>query len=175
MQNKIEIHKIYSSSEHNYFTREKFDIGKSADIEHEFIELTEGKGISGDRFEFSTYPITFMSLEVIEEVCKTLEIEQKLELFRRNVIISGVHLNSLIGEEFSIGEVSFRGLAHCAPCPWMNAVMKRGVYSAMRGRGGLRVEVVRGGSLSLGEHSLQTSATLERDVLQALKRMSIPS
>jgi len=172
---EVKIHQIFSSPEHNYFTREKFDIGVSVTLEHNSVTLQEGRGIKGDRFEFSTYPITLFSLEVAEEVCRELELPLDVKLFRRNIIISGVHLNSLIGEEFTLGGVKFRGLAHCAPCPWMNAVMKKGAYTLMRGRGGLRVEVVSAGTLVLGEISLETQKLQEESPLSALKRGLIPS
>jgi len=172
---EVKIDYIFSSPEHNYFTREKFDIEVSVTLEHNSVTLQEGRGIKGDRFEFSTYPITLFSLEVAEEVCRELELPLDVKLFRRNIIISGVHLNSLIGEEFTLGGVKFRGLAHCAPCPWMNAVMKKGAYTLMRGRGGLRVEVVSAGTLVLGEISLETQKLQEESPLSALKRGLIPS
>jgi len=172
---EVKIHHIFSSPEHNYFTREKFDIGVSPTLEHNSVKLQGGRGIKGDRFEFSTYPITLFSLEVAEEVCRELELPLDMKLFRRNIIISGVHLNSLIGEEFTLGGVKFRGLAHCAPCPWMNAVMKKGAYALMRGRGGLRVEVLSAGTLVLGETSLETQKLQEESPQSALKRGLIPS
>ena len=172
---EVTIHHIFSSPEHNYFTREKFDVGVSPTLEHESIELESGKGIKGDRFEFSTYPVTLFSLEVAKAVCKELELPLDVKLFRRNIIISEVHLNSLIGEEFTLGGVKFRGLAHCSPCPWMNAVFKKGAYALMRGRGGLRVKVLSSGSLSLGSSLLESEVALLESPLRPLKRGMIPS
>ena len=171
----IRIHKIYTSPKHNYFTRDKFDIGNAPSIEHERVELRAKQGLPEDRFEFSTYPITLFSLEVAEEVCRTLELALQLELFRRNMIVSGVHLNSLIGEEFILSGVKFRGLGHCSPCPWMNAVMKKGAYTLMKGRGGLRVEVLSGGSLLCGETILESQVLQNESPLTPLKRGIIPS
>jgi len=171
----VKVHHIFSSPSHNYFTREKFDVGSAPTLEHSSIALEKGRGIRDDRFEFSKYPLTLLSLEVAREVCRELEIPLELQLFRRNIIISGVHLNSLIGEEFLLGGVKFRGLAHCAPCPWMNAVMKKGAYSLMRGRGGLRVEVLSGGTLVCEETCIESSKELMLSPLQALKKAVIPS
>ena len=171
----IKIHNIFTSPEHNYFTREKFDIGTTPSLEHESILCKEGKGFKGDRFEFSTYPITLFSLEVAEAVCEKMQIPLDIELFRRNIVVSGVHLNSLIGKRFKIGEVEFEGLAHCAPCTWMNAVMKKGVYSEMVGRGGLRVKVIKGGVLSCTEMSLFSQEEISENPLTPLKKPKIPS
>ena len=171
----IIIHHIFTSPKHNYFTRKKFDIGDSPSIEHTEINLVENKGLKDDRFEFSKYQITLFSLEVATEVCSSLNIELDIKLFRRNIIVSGVHLNSLIGKKFKIAEVEFEGLEHCSPCTWMNAVMKKGVYNSMRGRGGLRVRVINGNKLSLGNTNLITEDEIMKNPLEALKRPNIPS
>jgi len=171
---KIEIHHIFTSPKHNYFTRDKFDVGDAPTLEHQSVSLQEERGLAGDRFEFSKYPITLFSLEVAQDVCTTLELELDLKLFRRNIIVSGVHLNSLIGKRFKIGEVEFEGLAHCSPCTWMNAVMKKGAYSEMKGRGGLRAKVVNGAVLSCGEAQLWSEEELSTNPLQALRLSKIP-
>ena len=154
MKQEIQIHNIFTSPKHNYFTRVKFDIGTYETIEHDEIELVKDRGLKDDRFEFSKYPITFFSLEVAKDVCASQEIALDLKLFRRNIIISGVHLNSLIGQRFFIDGIEFEGLAHCSPCTWMNAVMKKGTYNAMKGRGGLRAKVISDGTLKLGKNNL---------------------
>jgi len=171
---EVVIHNIFTSPEHNYFTREKFDVGDAKTIEHDSIELSKGVGLKGDRFEFSKYSITFLSLEVAQKVCKELDIDLDVKLFRRNIIISGVHLNSLIGKRFKIDDVEFEGLAHCAPCTWMNAVMKKGAYASMRGRGGLRVNVVNGGLLKKGYAELLSETKLDESPLKALDKPKLP-
>ena len=80
---------------HNIFTRDKFDVGDAPTLENQSVNLQTERGFAGDRFEFSKYTITLFSLEVAQEVCTTLELELDLKLFRRNLIVSGVHLNPL--------------------------------------------------------------------------------
>jgi hypothetical protein len=171
---EVKLHNIFTSSAHNYFTREKFDIGTHPVIAHTSVLLEKNKGLCGDRFEFSLYPVTFFSLEVAKDVCNTLELELELKLFRRNIIISGVNLGQLIGKRFLIGDVGFEGLSHCAPCPWMNAVMKKGAYALMKGRGGLRAKVIQGGILELGEQVLISENRLTKNPLEALGKPFIP-
>ena len=173
-QTNISILKIFTSPKHNYFTRDKFDIGDAPTIEHKNVILEKNKGLAGDRFEFSKYPITFLSLEVVQDLCENLDIELNLQVFRRNIIISGVHLNSLIGKRFKIADIQFEGIAHCAPCTWMNAVMKKGAYIQMRGRGGLRAKVIKGGELKLGQSIFLSEEELGKDMLEALTRPNIP-
>lgn len=174
-QTEITIHHIFTSQSHNYFTRDKFDVGDSSTLEHNSVELIVGRGLQNDRFEFSKYPITLFSLEVAEEVCSSLELDLDIKLFRRNIIVSGIHLNSLIGQRFKIGSVEFEGLAHCAPCTWMNAVMKKGAYSQMRGRGGLRVKVIGNGTLEIGKRDILSEIVLDENPLKALDKLKIPS
>ncbi len=175
MNADITIAHIYSSPEHHYFTREKFDVGTAPTFEHDEVELEPERGIMDDRFEFSKYPLTFISEEIMIAVCRSLELEYRPSLFRRNIVISGVNLNQLIGKRFFIGDVEFEGIEHCAPCTWMNAVMKKGAYKLMIGRGGMRAKVTKAGFLKRGTNKLITEHDFEfLDPLQAAKRPKIP-
>jgi len=175
MTTEITISHIYSSPEHHYFTREKFDVGTAETFEHKHLDFVPNRGIQGDRFEFSKYPITFVSEEVIREVCKELDLRYRPSLFRRNIVLSGINLNQLIGKRFRIGSVEFEGLEHCAPCTWMNAVMKKGAYRLMSGRGGLRVKVLKAGTLTQGYNTLLTEDEFELlNPKEALKKPRIP-
>ena len=171
----IEIHHIFSSPAHNYFTRKKFHVGDAPHKEHSSVTLTPHQGIVGDRFEFATYPLTLFSLEVAKEVSYELQLPLELPLFRRNIIVSGIHLNSLIGEKFFINGVLFEALSHCAPCPWMNAVMKKGAYNLMKGRGGLRIQPLEYGELRVGLTKLISSKEITANPLERLKKPSLPT
>lgn len=175
MRIDVHISHIYASCEHHYFTREKFDIGSAPTYELEGVDLEPNRGIKGDRFEFSQYPLTFICVEVMKEVCKSLELPYDPSLFRRNIVISGINLNQLIGKEFIIGGVRFEGLDGCAPCTWMNAVMKKGAYRLMSRRGGLRAKVLKKGSLKTGPNTLITEDDFELlSPLDSLQRPKIP-
>ncbi len=177
----VNISHIYTSPEHHYFTREKFDVGSAPTYDLEHVCLNRGQGIPGDRFEFSKYPVTFISQEVMQEVCSALELPYNPRLFRRNIVISGLNLTQLIGKEFVIHNaatkesVAFQGIEHCAPCTWMNAVMKKGAYALMRGRGGLRAKVIDPGLLKTGDNILITQDNYEAlDPCTALTRPRLP-
>jgi len=181
MKIDVNISHIYSSPEHHYFTRDKFDVGSAPTYDLEYVRLEKGKGIADDRFEFSKYPVTFICEEVMREVCLELELPYDPGLFRRNIVISGINLMQLIGKKFSFihagrqGSVTFEGIEHCAPCTWMNAVMKKGAYASMRGRGGLRARVIDEGELSAGANTLITEDNYELlDPCAALARPRLP-
>ncbi|MGB5964968.1 MAG: MOSC domain-containing protein [Sulfurimonadaceae bacterium] len=166
----VTIHKLFSSPQHNYFTRPKFEVGNAPTITHQKLYLKANRGIEEDRFETGRYPITFFSLEVAQEMEKELARNIEIEDFRRNIIISGVNLCELIGKRFSIGGVSFEGIAHCNPCTWMNAMIGKGAYGLMKGRGGLRAKVIEGGEITPGETVLQSDTIL---IIEATTPMTI--
>lgn len=173
-EQRVTLHAIYSSPEHNYFTRPRFEIGNAPTISHENVTLQPGRGIDGDRFEDSRYPLTFFSLEVAEAVAAALKQPTRPELFRRNLLVSGVNLGELIGERFRIGDVLFEGISHCAPCTWMNAALGEGAYRLLRGRGGLRASVLEGGALSLGEQVLISDKPLRLPPEAPLSKPKLP-
>jgi len=175
MNIEVRVSHIYSSPEHHYFTREKFDVGTAPTLEHDCVELDPERGIKGDRFEFSSFAITFVSEEVMKDVFTRLDLVYNPILFRRNIVISGINLNQLIGKTFKLGGVTFEGLEHCAPCTWMNAVMKKGAYRLMSGRGGLRARVLERGCLKTGANPLITKEVFELlDPIEAKKKPRIP-
>ncbi|MDH4944002.1 MOSC domain-containing protein [Sulfurimonas sp. C5] len=168
------IHHIFTSPQHNYFTREKFDVGDAPTLEHKEINVKQGQGLQGDRFKFSKYPITLISAEVIDEISKALGFEVDPKLFRRNIIISGIHLNSLIGKKFYLGDVLCEGMAHCAPCTWMDAVIVKGTYKLMKGRGGLRIKVLSNGELKCGTTTIETDEEITANPVMPLATSKIP-
>lgn len=174
MTRGVTIHRIFRSPAHNYFARPRFQAGDAPTEPIVSVRLDPGHGIPGDRFCASRYPITFFSLEVAEAVAEVFPAATDLTLFRRNIIIRGINLNELIGERFAIGGVVFEGISHCSPCPWMDAVMGKGVYKMMIGRGGLRAKVIAGGTLKCGKEMLQCDKALVLDPSAPLVRKKLP-
>ena len=170
----VNLHHFFTSAKHNYFTRPKFEVGTSPTLSHKSLTFQEGKGIKGDRFEESLYPVTFFSFEVAEAIDKAFDKKIDIELYRRNITISGINLCELIGKQFYVGDVLFEGMAHCNPCTWMNAIIGKGTYREMKGRGGLRAKVLKGGMLSLGKVTLQTDTILTKDPAEAMILSRLP-
>lgn len=174
MDYPVTLHHLYSSPGHNYFTRPKHTPGTAPTRVHERLSLSAGSGIEGDRFEQGRYPITFFSLEVAEEIATTFEMPIDIALYRRNIIISGVNLCELIGQQFRIGEVLFEGMAHCNPCTWMDAMITKGVYREMKGRGGLRAKVLEGGTISIGKENLKSDIIFSKSATEAMVISRLP-
>ena len=146
---------LYISPEHNYFGHHGQPAGQSPVIELDEASLVAGKGIEGDRFfgwkEDYKGQITFFSHEVYKDLCASLNVtDTPPSVFRRNVIVSGIDLNSLIGQEFILQGIRFRGICECSPCHWMDQAFHPGAESALKGRGGLRARILTSGILRRG-------------------------
>ena len=127
------------------------------------IECVAGHGIRGDRFydyrDNYKGQITFFSLEVFERLAAHFGLtDESASVLRRNVIVSGIDLNGLIGEEFAIQGVRLRGTAHCKPCYWMNHAVGAGAEEFLQGNGGLRAQILADGTIALGDARLLLAA-----------------
>ena len=147
---------LFISPEHVYFGHHGKPAGKEPMQEVSEIECVAGSGIRGDRFfnfkEDYKGQITFFSLETWEALCERFRVGDKgPEIFRRNVVVSGVDLNAWIEEEFEIQGIRFSGTQEAAPCYWMNQAFAKGAEDALKGRGGLRARILSDGFLRVGQ------------------------
>ena len=63
----------------------------------------------------------------------------------------GVDLNALAGRRFAIGEVEIAGRRWCEPCAVLQRLTAPGVLRGLVHRGGLRADIVRGGTIARGD------------------------
>lgn len=146
------IQHLYLSPGHNFFGHHDLPPGEHPMVERDELRLFAGRGIEGDRF-FDFKPnykgqITFFAGEVHDDLCARLGVRDRPpSVFRRNVITRGVDLNELIGEEFEVQGVRFRGMAECTPCYWMDHAFGEGAEAALKDRGGLRAKILTDGVL----------------------------
>ena len=158
----IDIKGLYRSTGHSY--KGRAGLG-SLDYKIEEclqFDLVAGSGIIGDRF-FDHKPdfkgqITFFDWAVYERVKQEFNLpELHSSAFRRNALISGIDLNSLIGKTFTINGVEYSGSEEASPCFWMDEACAEGVHEFLKGIGGLRCRIHNNGSLTLGEHEITVS------------------
>ncbi len=137
---------------------------------HDSATAIEGIGIEGDRYAVGAGAwsgvkrdgkdvirlVTLFSAEVIGEV-NTLrrakgEAEFQPEDTRRNLLVAGVNLNGLVGQEFSVGDVRMRGAELAEPCARPSKLSgKPGFQEAFQNGGGIRAEILSTGTLSAGD------------------------
>jgi MOSC domain-containing protein YiiM len=120
-----------------------------------------GRGLEGDRYflgvgSFSRWPgegraVTLIEEEVIEAVRREHGIDLGEGRSRRNIVTLGVVLADLVGKRFRLGGALLRGARLAAPCRYLEKRVAPGTYNAMRGRGGLRADVLEGGPVRVGD------------------------
>lgn len=70
---------------------------------------------------------------------------------RRQLETRGVDLKSLIGKRFRVGEVECRGIRVCAPCQGLQNMTGKPVLLGLKGKGGLRADIVSTGMIRVGD------------------------
>jgi hypothetical protein len=146
------VRRLYIAAGHNFFGRHGQPPGDNRIREVPQVECVAGRGLRSDRFfdfkENYKGQISFFALETYEAICHELGVRDTMpSVFRRNVITSGVDLNELIGREFQIQGVRFRGTEECRPCYWMDQAFAPGANEFLKGRGGLRAVILNDGIL----------------------------
>ncbi len=126
------------------------------------VGAVAGEGLEGDRYfkkngTYSDNPgpdrqITLIELESVEALRRDLSIELDPVQTRRNIVTQGVPLNHLVGKQFKLGQdVILRGIKLCEPCEHLESLTLRGVRGGLVHRGGLRAEIVEGGTLRVND------------------------
>lgn len=158
----MQIQQIFISPGHNFvghFGREPdaFPLQKV-----ERVECVACRGLRGDRyFDHKTDykgQITFFSREVFDQLCAAFpSVDKSPGVLRRNVIVSGVELLSLIGQDFELDGIKFRGTQHCAPCDWMELAFAPGTKEFLKKNAGLRAQILTDGWLATGVAQLASA------------------
>lgn len=128
----------------------------------EEVAALAGRGLAGDRYaaEKGTHSkaagphrhVTFIESEVLESLKRDEGIALPGRLSRRNIVTRGVQLMGLVGKEFKVGGVTFRGVRLNEPCRYFQNLVKiNGVVKALVHRSGLNAEVVAGGTIRVGD------------------------
>jgi MOSC domain-containing protein YiiM len=127
----------------------------------ERVEAVAGRGLRGDRYfdgrgTFGSPGATGHELTLIEvEALEALAVNSGIALepadARRNVVTRGVDLNALAGRRFAIGDVEIAGRRWCEPCAHLQRLTVHGVLRGLVHRGGLRADIVKGGTIARGD------------------------
>lgn len=112
-----------------------------------------GRGLEGDRYVDGTgtfasgrpgSALTLIDAAVLDTFSGGLD-------HRRNVVVRGTDLNALVGHEFTLGEARCRGRRLCEPCAHLDRLNGGGVLRPLVHRGGLRADVLQGGTIRVGD------------------------
>ena len=125
-------------------------------------QVSRGLGIDGDRYRHRTghwsdprWPDQQVTL-VEAETADDLGLDAGL--LRRNLVTRGDRLDDLLGYDIVIGGAVLRFVRPCDPCAYLETLLDRpGLRAALAGRGGVRAEVIRSGTIAVGD-TLRISA-----------------
>jgi MOSC domain-containing protein YiiM len=127
----------------------------------EEILAIAGAGLDGDRYQlrrgsFSRWPgdgraVSLIAAEAIEAISAETGLDLSNGRSRRNVVTRGVDLATLNGKKFRIGRAVFRGTRLCTPCKYLNRLVGPGAFDALKGRGGLRADILESGVIRVGD------------------------
>jgi MOSC domain-containing protein YiiM len=128
-------------------------------LEQSRVEVVAGAGIRGDRyFDARDEPgqnITFIEAEEIEAFARRTGLEVNASSTGRNVVTRGVRLNELVGKDFEIGGLRFRGVELCEPCLIFGNSLSTATHPPATvvkewvRRAGLRAEALSSGTLAV--------------------------
>lgn len=155
----VTIRHLFISPGHNFFGRHGQAAGENPTREVPAIMCRAGHGVEGDRFfdYKENYPgqITFFSWDIYQAAREKFAVPAlSAGAFRRNVVLEGFDITTLIGRRFSLGGVEFEGTVESKPCYWMNQAVGPGVEEWLRGNGGLRARILSDGPLTVGAAGL---------------------
>jgi MOSC domain-containing protein YiiM len=120
-----------------------------------------GKGLEGDRYYHQTgtfwkdepdFEVTLIEAEAFEAMKRESGLDLDPSTGRRNIVTRDVPLNHLVGQDFRVGEVTFRGVRLCEPCKHLAKISERpGILGGLIHRGGLRAQILTDGVIKAGD------------------------
>lgn len=132
------------------------------------VEAVAGSGLRGDRYfreietgtfadwgsdeaRSSGYDLTLIEQEAIEAIEREADITLAPGEHRRNIETRDAALNHLVDKQFRVGEVVCRGDRLCEPCAHLQNLTTDGVLASLVHRGGLRADIITGGTIRPGD------------------------
>ena len=110
-------------------------------------------GIVGDyrSDKFQIGQITLVEAEIIDAMSRELGYDIPDGASRRQIMVKGITLNELIGQNLRMGKILVRVEDKCNPCKNMETRIGPGAKDAMNGKGGIRCRIIEGGELHVGD------------------------
>jgi MOSC domain-containing protein YiiM len=137
------------------------DAGRAAMQRLDQAKLIVDKGIEGDRYflgtgTYSMKPeagrqVTLIEAETLEALARDEGIDLAPHEHRRNLTVTGVPLNHLVGRQFRVGAVLLEGTRLNFPCKYLELVTGKTVYQPLLNRSGLNCRIIEGGSIRPGD------------------------
>lgn len=144
---------MVASVEKIYITRQRRQAPQAVDS----VKLEAGRGILGDRYhhraaedEVQQNHLSLISKEELDAFLARHKVEIEYGNFRRNILTTGIDLNSLLGKRFKVGQALCQGIELCEPCAFLAATVHRAVLPELEEKAGIRAIILEGGNLQVG-------------------------
>jgi MOSC domain-containing protein YiiM len=116
----------------------------------ESVSAVAGCGLEGDRHfraggQRPGGALTLIESEVLDDI--GLSGAES----RRQLVVSGVRLNDLVGRRFKVGEVECVGVELCEPCLHLQSLTRPTIIKELVHRGGLNADILTSGTISVGD------------------------
>lgn len=131
------------------------------------VRAVAGQGLEGDRYALGQGSYSRAARQVArhvsligreamgaanDELSRRGLVPFEPDETRRNIVVEGVDVYALLGQEFRIGAVRLRGSDPTRPCHVPSvAAGKTGFAEAYHNRGGILAEVLSDGPISIGD------------------------
>ena len=134
------------------------------------VEAVAGAGLEGDRHyrpvgeQEPKDELTLIQQESLDALARDHGIALEPGEHRRQVVTAGVPLNDLVGKEFQVGSVRLRGIKLNEPCKYLEDLTRRpGLIKGLVHRGGIRAQILVGGTIQVGAPVTPVAAAASRD------------
>lgn len=122
------------------------------------VKAMAGQGLEGDPYvaagDFGEpgrgHQLTLITREEIEELARE-GVSLRPGESRRQLETRGIDLKALIGKRFRVGDVECLGIRVCAPCQPLQNMTGKPVLLGLKGKGGLRADIVSTGVIRIGD------------------------
>lgn len=117
------------------------------------VAVTPEEGIVGDRYKGRSGKrhATLIQAEHLDVIASCLGRNAVApELLRRNIVVRGINLLALNGQQVQIGSALLEITGKCHPCSFMEEQFGDGGYNAVRGHGGVTARIVTAGEIATG-------------------------
>jgi hypothetical protein len=130
---------------------ESIAIGSSKALAQvESVSAVAGCGLEGDRHYRANGQRRGGALTLVEaEVLSDVGLSGAES--RRQVVVSGVRLNDLVGRRFKVGDVECLGVELCEPCLHLQSLTRPGIIAELVHRAGLNADILTTGAISVGD------------------------
>jgi MOSC domain-containing protein YiiM len=123
--------------------------------------LVAGRGLEGDRYAlgggtWAQYPdqekqLTLIDVADVAAVAEEVGVPLTPGDTRRNLVTAGVHLPSLVGQWFAVGDALLFGTKRCPPCAHLARLTGVPLVRPLAGRGGVNAAVFGGATVREGD------------------------